>query len=193
MKERVHSDLYRQIGATLREWRTDLGLTQAALADRLVLDASDIGKVERGVREITFPALIRFCDALDDAALAAPSSPPQMPNSRRFRVALLNAFATALGIPAPQFTVTPEPEVTPEDTPEIQRLLRILSVPMTRQSLQRALDLKAEKNFRLLHLRPAIRAGLITMTIPSKPNSRLQKYRLTPKGVAYLNARKPKA
>jgi ATP-dependent DNA helicase RecG len=38
-----------------------------------------------------------------------------------------------------------------------------------------------------------LREHLIERTIPSKPNSRLQKYRLTPKGVAYLNARKPKA
>jgi ATP-dependent DNA helicase RecG len=28
--------------------------------------------------------------------------------------------------------------------------------------------------------------GLVTMTIPAKPNSRLQKYRLTPKGLAAL-------
>jgi hypothetical protein len=48
--------------------------------------------------------------------------------------------------------------------------------------LQVALGLKARKNFRLLYLVPAIEAGLVEMTIPEKPNSRLQKYRLTKKG-----------
>jgi ATP-dependent DNA helicase RecG len=31
-------------------------------------------------------------------------------------------------------------------------------------------------------LKPALKAGFIEMTIPEKPNSRLQKYRLTKKG-----------
>jgi hypothetical protein len=64
---------------------------------------------------------------------------------------------------------------------------------MDRQSLQSALGLKAEKNFRLIYLRPAIDAGLVEMTIPSKPRSSKQKYRLTVKGrelVAESNGRR---
>jgi len=57
---------------------------------------------------------------------------------------------------------------------------------MDRQSLQAALGLKAEKNFRLVHLRPALHAGLITMTIPDRPRSSRQRYRLTETGRAYL-------
>jgi predicted transcriptional regulator len=44
------------------------------------------------------------------------------------------------------------------------------------------LGLKAEKNFRLLYIRPALEESFIEMTIPEKPTSRLQKYRLTEKG-----------
>jgi hypothetical protein len=62
---------------------------------------------------------------------------------------------------------------------------------MTRQNLQHALGLKAEKNFRMVHLRPALRAGLIRMSIPTKPNRCFQKYRLTAKGKAYLAAPPP--
>ena len=53
---------------------------------------------------------------------------------------------------------------------------------MTRQQLQAALDLKDDEHFRKAYLLPAIQAGLIEMTIPDKPRSSKQRYRLTPKG-----------
>lgn len=78
------------------------------------------------------------------------------------------------------------PEVTPQVTPEVRRLLSALRGDMDRSSLQAALQLKAEKNFRLLYLRPALEAGVIEMTIPDKPRSSKQKYRLTAKGRTLL-------
>ena len=42
------------------------------------------------------------------------------------------------------------------------------------------------KSFRERYLKPALDEGLIEMTIPEKPNSRLQKYRLTDKGRRWL-------
>ncbi len=38
------------------------------------------------------------------------------------------------------------------------------------------------ENFRKSHLLPASSAGLVEMTLPDKPNSRHQRYRLTPTG-----------
>jgi cell filamentation protein, protein adenylyltransferase len=61
---------------------------------------------------------------------------------------------------------------------------------MDREGLQAALDLKDRMSFRERYLRPALEAGLIRMTIPDKPSSRLQRYRLTPVGEAYLVARR---
>jgi ATP-dependent DNA helicase RecG len=78
------------------------------------------------------------------------------------------------------------PQVTPEVTPEVLRLLGAMTGVMDRQSLQSALGLKAEKNFRLVYLRPALDARLIEMTIPDKPRSSKQRYRLTEAGRAYL-------
>ena len=70
-------------------------------------------------------------------------------------------------------------EAAPEVTPEVQRLLGVVEGEMNRREIQEQLGLKAEKNFRLLYLRPALDMGLIEMTIPGKPRSPKQCYRLT--------------
>jgi ATP-dependent DNA helicase RecG len=66
------------------------------------------------------------------------------------------------------------------------RLLKVVQGEVSRQSLQRALGLKDAEHFRKHYLVPTLAAGLIEMTLPDKPNSRLQKYRLTAKGRALL-------
>ena len=66
------------------------------------------------------------------------------------------------------------------------RLLRVMSGEMTRQRLQEALGLKHENHFREAYLIPALRSGLIEMTIPDQPRSSKQRYRLTAAGSAYL-------
>ena len=76
---------------------------------------------------------------------------------------------------------TSTPEATPEATPEV-RLLSVLTSEMTRQQLKEALGLKDDEHFRKAYLLPALEAGLIEMTIPDKPRSSKQKYRLTEKG-----------
>ncbi len=43
----------------------------------------------------------------------------------------------------------------------------------------RQLGLNDEKHFREHYQQRAVKAGLIELTIPEKPTSRLQKYRLT--------------
>ncbi|NLW80383.1 MAG: Fic family protein [Desulfovibrionales bacterium] len=73
------------------------------------------------------------------------------------------------------------PEVTLEVTPEV-RLLSVLAGEMTRQQLKEALGLKDDEHFRKAYLFPALEAGLVEMTIPDKPRSSKQKYRLTEKG-----------
>ena len=50
---------------------------------------------------------------------------------------------------------------------------------MKRTDIQGALGLKDHKHFRASYLQPALDAGLIEMTVPEKPQSRLQRYRLS--------------
>jgi ATP-dependent DNA helicase RecG len=53
---------------------------------------------------------------------------------------------------------------------------------MTRGDLMELLELKDRMYFSKKYLAPALQSGFIEMTIPDKPKSKLQKYRLTEKG-----------
>lgn len=70
-------------------------------------------------------------------------------------------------------------------TPQVESLLGVLEGDMAREEIQSALGLKDRKSFREGYLAPALADGLIEMTLPDKPNSRLQKYRMTHKGNGY--------
>ena len=74
------------------------------------------------------------------------------------------------------------PQVTPQVNPQVTRLLAALTVDLERSALQAALGLTDRKSFTLRYLKPALSAGLIELTLPDKPNSKLQQYRLTAKG-----------
>jgi hypothetical protein len=58
---------------------------------------------------------------------------------------------------------------------------------MSRQEIQLALRLEDRESLRKLYLAPAVVAECIERTLPDKPNSHLQKYRLTDKGRAFLD------
>jgi hypothetical protein len=77
---------------------------------------------------------------------------------------------------------TSTPQATPQVTPQVGELLQAMQGEMSREALQITLDLQDRKSFRERYLKPALGAGLIEMTLPAKPNSRLQQYRLTEKG-----------
>lgn len=77
------------------------------------------------------------------------------------------------------------PEVAQEVTPEV-RLISALAGEMPRQHLKESLGLKDDEHFRKAYLLPALAAGLIEMTIPDKPRSSKQRYRLTDKGRLWL-------
>ncbi len=79
---------------------------------------------------------------------------------------------------------------TPQDTPQddlagiptVKNLLKILTGEMTRQKIQTELKLQDKDYLRKSYLQPALKKELIEMTLPDKPNSKYQKYRLTEKG-----------
>ena len=86
----------------------------------------------------------------------------------------------------PEFNATGKEASTPQVTPQVIRLLEVCTGELLREALQEALGLSDRKHFRIEYLHPAQEAGLIEMTIPEKPRSSKQKYRLTEKGQTLL-------
>jgi len=62
----------------------------------------------------------------------------------------------------------------------------VINGEMKRSEIQKVLSLKHEEHFRKAYLIPALNAELIEMTIPNKPQSSRQRYRLTAKGRAVI-------
>jgi len=72
--------------------------------------------------------------------------------------------------------------VTTSAPPQVGQLLQVMKDAMSREELQAILRLQDRKSFREYSLKLALADGLIEMTSPDKPNSRLQRYRLPDKG-----------
>lgn len=76
--------------------------------------------------------------------------------------------------------------VTPEVTPELARMLSVMTGEMSRAEIMAQLGLKDEKHFRENYQQYGINQGLIEMTRPDKPRSRSQRYRITARGKQLL-------
>ena len=79
-------------------------------------------------------------------------------------------------------------EVAGEVTGEVLKFLAILNSPLTRVEIQKALGLKGQANFRDRYLGPSLVLGVVEMTLPEKPNSRFQRYKITDKGRQLISA-----
>uniref|UniRef100_UPI002F41A8BE Fic family protein n=1 Tax=Enterocloster clostridioformis TaxID=1531 RepID=UPI002F41A8BE len=57
-----------------------------------------------------------------------------------------------------------------------EKVLAFCSVPRSRAEIMKHLELANTNHFRKTYLKPLLESGKLKMTIPDKPNSRLQKY-----------------
>ena len=93
---------------------------------------------------------------------------------------------------SPTQSPTKSPTKSPTQSPTqsadpVSRVLTLLkNTDLSSSEIMIALELKHRPTFRENYLHPALERGFIEYTIPDKPNSRLQKYRLTKKGAEYL-------
>jgi ATP-dependent DNA helicase RecG len=111
------------------------------------------------------------------------TTPQVTPQVKRPDSKHLEQLAVALAVSTPQ--------VTPQVATQVTQLLQAAETPLSREDLQRHVGLADRKHFREVLLNPLLAAGWLEMTIPETPQSRLQQYRLTEKGRAWLAARKP--
>ena len=80
------------------------------------------------------------------------------------------------------------PPVTSPVTPPVMALLALLADkgPLGNAEIREHMQLKHRPTFRANYLHPALAAGWVEMTLPDKPTSRLQRYRLTEAGRALV-------
>jgi ATP-dependent DNA helicase RecG len=98
-----------------------------------------------------------------------------------FSESVLRHIAEVLGLPAAQ--------VTAQVAVQVARILVSAGgTAKSRKELQEAAQMKHREHFRMAYMEPLIRANWLALTIPDKPTSRLQKYRLTAKGKALLES-----
>lgn len=76
------------------------------------------------------------------------------------------------------------PSQPTQSTDPVEKLALLLQLhgELAPSELQDLLGLKHRPTFRVNYLHPAMEQGVIVRTIPDKPNSRLQKYKLSEKG-----------
>ena len=75
----------------------------------------------------------------------------------------------------------------PASTPQVLAILSAASTSeKTREELQSAAGVKDREYFRKQHLRPLLDSGLLEATIPDKPRSSKQRYRITRLGIETL-------
>ena len=109
------------------------------------------------------------------------------PNESKKLTVLMIDQCRERGLPPPVWKSDEKLGVTvtfsvPEATPEVLRMISAIQGEMTRAEIQKKLRLADEKHFRKNYQQPGLKLGVIEMTVPDKPQSPLQKYRLTSAG-----------
>jgi len=102
----------------------------------------------------------------------------------------------AYGVAEPEFEISEHwvtvafprdvEQATPQVTSQVSKLIGVLQGEMGRGEMLDALGLKDRMHFVDAYLQPAIQKNLVAMTIPDKPRSSKQRYRLTVKGKQML-------
>ncbi|MBW1745362.1 MAG: hypothetical protein JRJ25_03185 [Deltaproteobacteria bacterium] len=148
---------------------------------RLLFDSSKFGKLSVARNPILFDAFHRL--GITEKIGSGINRMRQAMAARNIEVEFDTGDFFIVTLARPEST---RKEVTDQVTDQVKKLLRALTTrEKSGKELIEELKLKHKPTFRMNYLKPAIEAGLIELTIPEKPKSRFQKYRLTKKGTRY--------
>jgi predicted HTH transcriptional regulator len=107
-------------------------------------------------------------------------TPQAAPQDKSLEDGVLSELAKVLGVPTPQ--------ATPQVAKLAATLLRAATEPESRDTLQASVGLEDREHFRKTYLEPMLTAAWLERTIPDKPTSPKQRYRLTAKGRIWLES-----
>lgn len=134
---------------------------------------------EAGLPEPMFTVADGFVIALrrpqPPTGQATPQAAPQV-KAQQERA--LSELGTILGLSTPQ--------ATPQVATQVAKALAAADATVPREALQQAAGILDREHFRNAYLEPLLAAGWLERTIPDKPTSPNQRYRLTEKGRAWL-------
>jgi len=182
-----------------RDYFTSASIRIMVFADRIEIvspghlpDSLNIDAIRHGVTNRRNPTLTEHATHIlpyRGLGSGIPRALGEWPDIRFENEVAGNQFKAVIARPqSPAQIVAPvgigsaDTRVTPEVTPEVGRVLRALSADLSRQELQNALGLKDDEHFRKAYLLPALASGWAEMTLPDKPRSSKQRYRLTATG-----------
>ncbi len=99
-------------------------------------------------------------------------------------------FEPDRSLPSTGSATQPATQSATQSSDPVERLmLLLLARDESPEALRQSLGIKHRPTFRKNYVHPAMAEGWIEFTIPERPNSRLQRYRLTRSGRAWLAAR----
>jgi len=170
------------IGANLNREQADVLALALGRADGERISLTDI----RGLGVATTLQAKRIADFLVQQQLLQAVSDTLFEVPEVLRQRFTEKPVADAGGATPQETPQGTPQAAPQVTPQVSTLLAKVTGEMTRQELMDSVGLKDRMHFAKAYLQPALDAGVLEMTIPDKPRSGNQRYRLTHLGQAVI-------
>lgn len=181
-------------------WRARIGATVSPDEARLLAWLREVGNAPRAAARLATGATARETRAMIEHLLVnrlietADDEGELICLAAHIREILDAEHVTPQVAPqvTPQVTPQVDPPVTPPVDPPVQALLVLLERegPLGSKAIREALGLKDRTHVREAYVQTALDAGLVEMTRPKTPQSRLQQYRLTDAGRALLDHRR---
>ncbi|MBI5624341.1 MAG: putative DNA binding domain-containing protein [Elusimicrobia bacterium] len=152
-------------------------------SDEVEKAGTGIGRIREAVSAAGLEPPSFKTDSFFSVSFPLPETPGNVP------ARLGPAEGTQSGPSRDQVTEQVAGQVAGQVTEQVRAILSAARKPCSSKELQEVIGLRSRPHFQTSYLEPILKAGWLEMTIPGKPNSRLQRYRTTAAGKAKLGRR----